>query len=308
MRKLFCFKFAGKPILILTSSCIPLLSKLILFLSLFLLTNIRNDGYSETFCDFNLLLHKHKSYYEYWMTSEFINTYNCIKKTGTYSKISQRKVPMYLFGSTIGRTKFPQYCDSDGYHNLARPYANYKPNSKGRKIIDSVWFSEFVIYFLKELHPNKKKAKMTLFWISLAKKVIPRECRISDTFFNHMTLLGNLKDNEGSIHPHVDSEDVITALFHVGSPSVGGNTLYYDGTSKNSKGNIVHSIYFEHGRLQIGFYDKIVHSAEPWEGVRGGINLNLKRNVLSFFQKEKCRKYYNQYASAGWPSSAYVAV
>ena len=123
-----------------------------------------------------------------------------------------------------------------------------------------------------------------------------------------MTLIGNLDiDGGGSIKEHVDSEDIITALFHIGEPKNGGNTLYYNGIKKENKGNLVQSIEFQHGRLQIGFFNEIVHGGDSWEGRRGGINLNLKKNVLSFFEKEECQKYYNRYANDGWPTG-YIAI
>ena len=179
--------------------------------------------------------------------------------------------------------------DGKGYHNLPRPYADFKPGLPSRKMLDLQWFKEFVaaienrvIFFLRELYPYTKKAKMTLFLLTLAKQVIPEECRISGSFFNHMTLLGNLSGS--SISPHKDEEDVITALFHVGKPKSGGETLYYAGKNKKQPGKVVHTISFQHGRLQIGFFDDTVHAAAPWEGVRGGINFNLKKNVLNFFR------------------------
>ena len=128
---------------------------------------------------------------------------------------------MYLFGSTLGRTNYPCFHDRDGYHNLPRPYTDYKPNSPARLAVDAIWFTRFVaieervIYFLRQMYTYNQKAKMTLFQITLAKPVIPIECRITDSFFNHMALLGNLTDvTDGSIQPHKDEEDIITALLN----------------------------------------------------------------------------------------------
>ena len=109
-------------------------------------------------------------------------------------------------------------------------------------MLNQTWFKEFVsaieervIYFLRVLYPDMKKAKMTLFLVTLAKQVIPKECQISGSFFNHMTLLGNLcSDEKNSISPHKDEEDVITALFHMGKPKSSGQTLYYAGENKKS--------------------------------------------------------------------------
>ena len=223
---------------------------------------------------------------------------------------------MYLYGSTLGRTNYPCFMDAKGFHNLPRPYADFKPGLPAAIMLNQTWFKEFVsaieervIYFLRVLYPDAKKAKLTLFRLTLAKKVIPAECRISGSFFNHMTLLGNLSgEAKSSISPHKDEEDIVTALFHVGKPKSGGETLYYSGENKKKAGKVVHSIEFQHGRLQIGFFDDTVHAAAPWEGVRGGINFNLKKNVLKFFENKHLRKYYDQYASAGFPKNNFIAI
>ena len=59
--------------------------------------------------------------------------------------------------------------------------------------------------------------------------------------------------------------------------------------------------------LQISIYKDIVHTASNWEGIRGGINLNLKRNVLNFFRNKDLKKYYKQYENAGFPKGSFVA-
>ena len=263
-----------------------------------------------------MLSNPYVKYNLFWSESCFMTTYNTIKKTGTYLRSSQRKIPMYLFGSTIGASQFPQYLDSNGHHNLPRPYRNYKPGSPARAITDSHWFTEFamdvekcVIEFLKEIYPYHKKAELTLFLMATAKAMIPQECRISNTAFNHMTLLGNLNhESSMNIGAHIDDQDIVTALFHVGKPIKGGETHYYSGKSKKEKGDVMICVPFKHGRLQVGFFDDTVHCATNWEGIRGGINFNLKKNVLSFFMNKKLRKYYDQYAEAGFPLEDFVAI
>jgi len=79
-----------------------------------------------------------------------------IRKGGTYMRMNQRKVLLYIFGSTIGAAKYPLYFDGISYHKLPQPYANYKSDSLGRDIVDSIWFKDFVveiediIFFLEE--------------------------------------------------------------------------------------------------------------------------------------------------------------
>jgi len=133
-----------------------------------------------------------------------------------------------------------------------------------------------------------------------ARQVIPFECRITGTFFNHMSLLGNLNDEVGNIEQHTNNDDIITALFHVGNPISRGGTSYYSGLSKKDKGNTFINVPFQHGHLQIGFFDNIVHSGDAWTGVRGEINLNLKKSVLEFFLNPKLNQYYCNYKNAGF--------
>ena len=265
----------------------------------------RSDGHKDFFGTCNMMS---MNSCNIWSILTYTETYSTIKKGGTYMRKNQRKVSLYLFGSTIGAAKFPLYFDGITYHTLPRPYANYKPNSLGRQIIDSTWFKDFVVeiediifYFLRNLYPENKKAKITLYLMEKARKVIPLECRIAGTFFNHMSLLGNLNDEVGDIEPHTDNDDIITALFHVGNPSSGGGTSYYSGLSKKDKGNTYINVPFQHGRLQIGFFNNIVHSGDTWTGVRGGINLNLKKSVLEFFSKPNLNRYYVNYRNAGFP-------
>lgn len=264
----------------------------------------------------NLLQTKSSVFYvEYFSESSFISTYDEIIKTGTYTSGTQRGLPMYCYGSTLGRTNYPCYYDERGYHNLPRPYAEFKPYSKARNLLDQIWFTKFVqdvedhvIYFLRNCYPYQKKAKLTLFLLTLSKKVIPNDCRICGSCFNHMTLLGKCSFEKGaSISPHRDEEDIITALFHLGKPTSGGATIYYSGVDKKDPGKLIHTVPFEHGRLQIGFYNETVHAAGDWEGIRGGINLNLKRNVLNFFRNKDLKKYYKQYENAGFPKGSFVA-
>ena len=258
----------------------------------------------------------HKIYNQFWNVCSYVTTYNSVRLTGTYMKTSQRSIPMYVFGSTIGASRYPLYYLDNAYHNLPRPYADFRPKSPARQFTDSRWFTTFVqdveasvIYFLRELYPNKAKAKITLYKIAKAKEVIPNNCRISGTFFSHMTFLGPLSNNQKrSISCHKDEEDVITALFHVGKPTQGGNTNFYSGDSKKTVGHLTKSIPFQHGRLQIGFFDDVVHSADEWEGNRGGINFNLKKNMLKFFSDDELSKFYYQYENDGMPTTNYVAI
>ena len=140
----------------------------------------RDNNSKEVFCSINLLKVSNDTsriYEPYWNVCSYITTYNSIRRSGTYLKKSQRGIAMYLFGSTIGATRFPLYYKDSAYHNLPRPYADFKPGSKARQYTDTKWFTTFVqdiescvIYFLREMYHDKHKAKLTLFKIAQAKE------------------------------------------------------------------------------------------------------------------------------------------
>ena len=67
-------------------------------------------------------------------------------------------------------------------------------------------------------------------------------------------------------------KDFITVLFHLEFPTKGGETKYYSGLTSKNFVELEQQIQFEHGHMNIGRFDKIVHSAESWEGNRGCIN------------------------------------
>ena len=118
--------------------------------------------------------------------------------------------------------------------------------------------------------------------IQKAKKVIPSSCQIGDTFFTHMAVKGNLSTNGDLVSKHIDKDNFITVLFHIGQPLYSGGTNYYTGLNSDEYGTLAKHIPYQHGRLTIGCFDKIIHSGEAWEGSRGCINLNEKR-YLNFF-------------------------
>ena len=155
-------------------------------------------------------------------------------------------------------------------------------------------------------YPKKKERENISYMISKSKKVIPSSCRICDTFFTHMGVIGNMSENNTEVSKHIDKEDYITVLFHVGYPTKGGETNYYSGVTSKDSGHLEKQIPCVHGRLTIRYFDKIVHSAESWEGVRGCINFNLKKKVLDHFLKYGT-KFYCQFENNNFPSKPFFA-
>ena len=137
-----------------------------------------------------------------------------------------------------------------------------------------------------------KERQVICYIISKAKKVIPCSCRICNTLFTHMGIIGNMNNCNKEVSKHVDKEDYITVLFHLGFPTKVGETNDYSVLTSRNFGELEHQIQCEHGRITIGRFDKIVHNAESWEGNRGCINFNLTKKVLEHFLKHGTKYYY----------------
>ena len=69
----------------------------------------------------------------------------------------------------------------------------------------------------------------------------------------------------------------------------------------------IYTIPFKHGRIQIGFFDEIIHGSDKWEkGNRGVIDFSLKKKMLNNFQ-DYGMYYYSQYIANGYPSGHFIA-
>ena len=83
-----------------------------------------------------------------------------------------------------------------------------------------------------------------------------------------MTVMGSSNLTNNGVPLHFDEGDLISVIFHVGRPHSGGYTSYFNGTKKNAPQKKVFSIPCRHGRIQIGFFQNVLHSAEYWTGPR----------------------------------------
>ena len=109
-----------------------------------------------------------------------------------------------------------------------------------------------------------------------------------------------MKQNQNEILAHFDEEDIISCIITLGESRQGGETIYYNGIKKNSSGDIKMKIPFQHCRLQIGSFDKILHGVSPWSGPRVTLNFNLKKKMVNHFQLFG-NKYYDEYENDGYP-------
>ena len=78
--------------------------------------------------------------------------------------------------------------------------------------------------------------------INKLKKVIPTSCRIAISF-SLICIIGYLNENGDYVSKHMDKEDFVTTLFHVGDPSNVGETKYYAGLTSKSFGHLIMSLW-----------------------------------------------------------------
>ena len=71
-------------------------------------------------------------------------------------------------------------------------------------------------------------------------------------------------------------------------------------TPRKNMGGRVYQFPIKHGTLQIGFFNYVLHGVETWEGQYGGIQMNIKKDVLQYFIKYGT-KHYDKYHVTGYP-------
>ncbi len=91
----------------------------------------------------------------------------------------------------------------------------------------------------------------------------------------------------------------------MGEVTKGGHTPYYLGTSPSEPGTKIHQVPFKHGTLQIGFFNKVLHGVDNWEGQRCGIQLNIEKDLLEHFIKYGT-EHYDKYWLTGYPQGPIV--
>ena len=271
------------------------------------------NGVTVSLCHTNLLTDlTYKEYKEYFSKLSFHKTLKNLISCGEYNKTKKRSTPMYCYGSTITCTRFPKFFYNGKPHILPRPYYSSKPDQSGYRIIRSSWFQSFlhdiedhVIHFLHNIVKDKELKKITLLNIELSKKIIPECLRLGGSFFTHMSVFGTLNKDDGVMPIHFDERDIISCIFHLGKVNHGGATSYYSGDNPNKPGKKIYEVPFCHGRLQIGFFCKVLHGVNDWDGQRCGLQFNIKKDVLSHFIKFGV-EHYDKYRMSGYPQGPIV--
>ena len=74
----------------------------------------------------------------------------------------------------------------------------------------------------------------------------------------------------------------------------GGATQYYSGNKISNNNTLLHQVEFEHGQIQIGQYNQIIHGVQLWVGTRLTMNFNIKIPIIQHFEKEGSA-FYDKY-------------
>ena len=101
--------------------------------------------------------------------------------------------------------------------------------------------------------------------------------RLGEIFFTQLVIVGDFVQSQNEIVSHFDEEDIISCIMNLGDPRYGGGTMYHNGLRPGTSSDIEVKTPFEHCRLQIGSFDKILHEVSPWIEPRLILNFNLKK-------------------------------
>ena len=249
----------------------------------------------------------------------FKNTYNMLSKGGIQMRTKKRSQKMFIFGGTIGASRYPLYLKDGKKKMLPRPVVLCRPGNIGYNMMKNMtWLQELskdiedlCIHHLST--QNDISSKSILDKIHLSKKCIPSSLRICNTCFTQMAMVGDV-NTEGYINNHIDKKDLISGILTLGEKNItGGSTQYFQqinlfeqNTPSRTTMILSQEVPFQHGRVQIGCFDKITHGVSKWSGgTRMTLNFNLKKPILDFFLSNE-KEYYQIYEQSGYAQKALV--
>jgi len=223
---------------------------------------------------------------------------------------------MYCAGSTIGPARKP-FMRIDGKRKmLPRPYRACLFGNSGYHFMKRTWVIEFfkcieamALHFLTFHYKHCPDNNRILSNILLSKKIVPNDLRICDTFFTQLSVVGDMSflNCSAKINPHVDKDDIFSAIIHFGKIDSGGDLLFFKNKDTNIKGNLNHVVKFKHGMVHFGSFHSIYHAVDPWKGSRGSMVLNVKSSMIDHFSKQG-NIYYNTYKHCKYPKDDYFIV
>ena len=229
-------------------------------------------------------------------------TYNEIHETGyipskdpkSKNAGSERRDGLSIFGSNIGATAIlalnTPKPNGDGPTTVPRINSECRPGQHGYISLQTDFIKKMVkgaARFMVRHHPKLRET------FKHAKEIIPLELRIHDTFITGISMVGNISEEGGFIHPHKDNNDIVSLICSYGDEEklVGGDTVY-----ENDKGEDVAVTLFRHNQYQTGNFESVTHRVDRWQGKRGVISFYLNKQIYRFFNEydKTADKYYNK--------------
>ena len=273
--------------------------------------NIETSNFNQIyFSRMNFLSIRNMEYYNKFVGTNYIDVYKNISALIKAKTTARRNNNMYCFGCTMYAGQYPKFCPNNEQPQrlkmLPRPYACYRPNNNAWKYTQKKWFMSFVqdVAMITKEHLYHYKSKSSdvqglLNMIDFIEREVPKSLRICNTFFTQMVMCSDI-NVDSYMSKHLDEKDLITSFITFGKVKTGGKTRYYTGSSAtNTLNKVVHEVAFEHGQIQIGQLNKIVHAVQPWTGSRITFNFNVKSDVINHF-REYGSKYYKIYEQSNF--------
>ena len=216
---------------------------------------------------------------------------------------------MYLYGGTIGRTRYPTFIHRGIKKNLPRPVVKSRYGGPGKLLLETEWFQylsqqaekNVESYFSEVINTNCRF--ITLYQsLERCKLIVPNDLRINGTFFTSVSVIPSKNKDVNHVHLHMDRNDIISCVFFMGNDVDGGDSVFYDGKDSNNCNDYVHHEKFVHGKSITGEFSKILHGATIWKGFRLTIVFYTNKKIYNHFLTYGMH-YYQNYKDMKHPSN-----
>ena len=132
----------------------------------------------------------------------------------------------------------------------------------------------------------------TQYWSHLnlkldkVKEILPSTCRIRETVFTPMAVLGgklyrNHPKNWNNMHK--DVKYLVSVIITLGKDIIRGDTVFYDGVKSCDFGRRSHLLKHSHGLMVSVPFEKIFPEGTLWSGYRAVISFILTKQIFLHF-------------------------
>ena len=119
---------------------------------------------------------------------------------------------------------------------------------------------------------DSRKIYISQYWsnlkekLEMAKEILPSTCRIGETIFTSMAVIGGkLYSNhpKNLNHVHKDSKNLVHVIITLGGDISGGDNVFYYGVKTSDLGSRAHVLKNLYGRMIFGPFEKN-HEGTIW--------------------------------------------